>query len=156
VAEAVRSDLAGIGVRATTRATEATTLFADITSPERNFDAVLVGWSADFRLDFHDTFHTDALGGPYQFASYSNPTVDSLMERAEAATDRETATPLWRQVQQILRDEQPWMLLYYQTDAFLARERVQNLDADIRGVLVNVQKWWVEEAAEDAGAPEQN
>ncbi|MEJ2504057.1 MAG: ABC transporter substrate-binding protein [Gemmatimonadota bacterium] len=146
VAEAVRADLAALGVRATTRATEATTLFADITSPERRFDAVLVGWSGDVRLDFHDTFHSDALGGPLQFASYSNPVLDSVMGLAEAATDREAAIPLWRRVQQILRDEQPWTPLYYHTDAFLARERVRSLDADIRGVLVNVQRWWVEES----------
>ena len=154
VAEAVRADLAELGVRVTTRPTEATTLFADVTSPERRFDAVLLGWTGDFRLDFHDTFHSEALGGPYQFASYSNPALDSVMDRASAARDRAQAAPLWRQAQRILRDEQPWTPLYYQTDAFLARERVQDLEVDIRGVLVNVRKWWVDEGAETGGAPE--
>jgi peptide/nickel transport system substrate-binding protein len=45
VAEAIRSDLARAGVRARTEATEVTTLFADVTSAERRFDAAILGWS---------------------------------------------------------------------------------------------------------------
>ena len=156
LAEAVRDDLARIGVGSRTRPTEATTLFADLTSGERRFDAAILGWSGDFRLDLHDTFHSDALDGPYQFAAYSNPAVDSLMDRGRETIDRGEAAPLWQRVQQILREEQPWTPLFYLTDVYLARERVRNLDADIRGALVDVQRWWVEESSEEAEAPESN
>lgn len=152
VAEAVRDDLAGLGVRASTRATEATTLFADITSAERRFDAALLGWSGDFRLDLRDLFHSDTRGGPYQFASYGNPEVDSLMDRAVLEPDSAQAAPLWGRVQEILRDEQPWTVLYYQIDAFLARDRVQDMDMDIRGALVNISDWWLESPDGEADA----
>ncbi|HSH46402.1 MAG TPA: ABC transporter substrate-binding protein, partial [Longimicrobiales bacterium] len=148
VAEAVRGDLARVGVEVRPRPTETSTLFADVTSPDRNFDAALLGWSGDFRLDFRDVFHSDNLDGPYQFASYGNPAVDSLLDRATLEADRARATPLWRRLQEILREEQPWSPLYYQTDAFLIRERVGNVRMDIRGALVNVTDWWV-----DAPAP---
>lgn len=157
VAEAVRADLAAVGVDVTTRPTELTTLFADVTSPDRQFDAALLGWAADFRLDLRDLFHSDALGGPYQFSSYANPEVDSLLDRATAEQDRERAIPLWHRIQGILLEEQPWTLLYYQTDAFLARERVRALEMDIRGALVNVADWWVETEPTGADeAPQQN
>ena len=150
LAEAIRNDLAELGVNATTRATEVTTLFADVTSPERRFDAALLGWSGDFRLDLRDLFHSEAMAGPYQFASYANPALDTLLDRAGATLDRSRATELWRQVQAILVADQPWTLIYYQTDAFLARDRVQGLDMDIRGALVNVADWWLRtEAAGD-------
>lgn len=152
VAEAIRDDLAGLGVRASTRATEATTLFADITSAERRFDAALLGWSGDFRLDLRDLFHSDTRGGPYQFASYGNPEVDSLMDRAVLEPDSARAAPLWRRIQEILRAEQPWTVLYYQIDAFLARDRVQDMDMDIRGALVNLSDWWLESPDGEAGA----
>ncbi|MFP4622716.1 MAG: ABC transporter substrate-binding protein [Gemmatimonadota bacterium] len=155
VAEAIRDDLAGLGVAATTRLTEVTTLFADVTSPERRFEAALLGWSSDFRLDLRDLFHSDAMDGPYQFASYGNPRVDSLMDTAVTEPDRERAAPLWHQVQGILLEEQPWTLIYYQTDAFLARDRVRGMDMDIRGALVNLPGWWVEEARPElAPAPQ--
>jgi peptide/nickel transport system substrate-binding protein len=149
VAEAVRGDLARIGVRATTRQLEATVLFADVTSPERRFDAVLLGWSGDLRLDLTDTFHSAALGAPYQFASYANPEVDRLMDRAALEPDRDVARPLWRQAQRILRDEQPWTLLYYQTDAYLARDRLQGVEMDIRGALLTLPRWWVKEMEDE-------
>jgi peptide/nickel transport system substrate-binding protein len=151
VAEAIRADLAALGVRVTTRPTEVTTLFADVTATERRFDAALLGWSADFRLELRDTFHSDAAAGPYQFASYANPEVDRLIDRAAADPHRDTATPLWRRVQRILRDEQPWTLLYYHNDAFLARDRLRGVHMDIRGALVNVTEWWVEGPAPAAG-----
>lgn len=144
VAEAIRADLAELGVRASTRPTEVTTLFADVTSPDRRFDAALLGWSSDFRLDLRDLFHSGAVGGPYQFSSYRNLELDSLLDRATMETGRGRARPLWHRVQEILLDEQPWTLIYYQTDAFLARNRVRGLDMDIRGALVNVAAWWVE------------
>jgi peptide/nickel transport system substrate-binding protein len=155
VAEAIRSDLARIGVRATARQTEATTLFADLTSPERRFDAALLGWSGDIRLDLRDTFHSRAAGGPYQFASYSNPEVDTLLDRAALESDRDRANPLWRRVQDIFREEQPWTLLYYRTDAFLARDRLQGVEMDIRGTLLTLPEWWVDgrNGQEDADAP---
>lgn len=144
LAEAIRADLTDLGVRATTRSTEVTTLFDDVTSPERRFDAVLLGWAGDLRLDLGDLFHSEALGGPYQFSSYANPEVDSLLDLAAVETDRERARPLWHRVQELLLEEQPWTLIYYQTDVYLARERVRGLDMDIRGALVNVADWWVE------------
>ncbi len=143
IAEAVRHDLAGVGVRMSTRPTEGTTLFADLTSPKRNFDAALLGWVGDFRLDLHDVFHSEAVTGPYQFASYRNPRLDALMDAASAEPDRGRAIPMWHRVQGILLQDQPWTLLFYQTDAFLARERVHALDMDIRGALVHVTDWYV-------------
>lgn len=146
-AEAVRADLAAVGVDVRTRPTEMNTLVADVTSPERRFDAVLLGWSGDFRLEVRDLFHSEAVGGPYQFASYANPEVDSLIDRAAAEPDRDIATPLWRRVQEILLHDQPWTVIFYQTDAYLMRDRLQGVEMDIRGALRTLPEWWVTEAA---------
>jgi peptide/nickel transport system substrate-binding protein len=152
IAEAVRADLAAVGVDVSPRPVELTTLFADVTSQDRRFDMALLGWNADFRIDLRDLFHSEAVGGPYQFGSYANPELDSLLDRAGEALSREVAAPAWHRVQEILLREQPWTVIYYQTDAFLARERVRAIDMDIRGALVNVTDWWVE-PRQDAGSP---
>jgi peptide/nickel transport system substrate-binding protein len=141
--EAVRADLARIGVQVASRQVEATTLFADITSTRRDFDAALLGWSGDFRLDLRDTFHSRSEARPYQFAGYANPEVDALLDQAVRVRDRADAIPLWRRVQEILNDEQPWTLLYYQTDALLVKERLQGVEMDIRGALLTLPRWWV-------------
>lgn len=153
IAEAVRGDLAELGVRATTRPTDVATLFGDITSSERRFNAALLGWSGDFRPDLTDTFHSDARGGPYQFASYANPELDSLLDQAARESDPVRATPLWHRIQEVLVEEQPWTVLYYQKDAFLARERLNDMNMDIRGALVNLTDWWLTSPDGSGDAP---
>jgi peptide/nickel transport system substrate-binding protein len=144
LAEAIRSDLAAVGLEVTTRATEMGTLIGDVTSPDRRFDAALLGWTADFRLNLRDLFHSDAVRGPYQFASYANPELDRLIDSASLEPSRDVAMPMWRRVQELLRDDQPWTVLFYNQDAYLARDRLRGTDMDIRGALVNVQRWWVD------------
>lgn len=143
MAELIRGNLAAIGVRMSTRPVEFATLIQDFTSPDRNFEALILGWESDFRLNLRDLFHTDAMSGPFQIASYSNPRVDALLDRASVTGDRGDAKKIYSEIQRILRDEQPWTFLYYYPDLVLVQDRVRGADMDIRGALVNVAGWWV-------------
>lgn len=148
VAEMVRADLADVGVRVRPRATEYGTMVADVISPDRNFDAVQLGWESDFDLaTLRDLFHSDALGTPFQSASYANPEVDSLIDLASRTMDRERARPMWRRVQEILRDEQPWTFMFYYADLYAARDWLHTPDLDVRGTFANIGEWWIEPAA---------
>jgi peptide/nickel transport system substrate-binding protein len=143
VAEMIRADLQAAGVRIVARLLEFNTIAADIMSPERKYDAALMGWENDLRLNFHDMFHSAAINGPFQFASYRNPAVDSILDQASAQTDRQAAIPLWHRFQAILREDQPWTFINYAPDLYMAREELQGIDMDIRGAFVNVTRWWV-------------
>lgn len=143
VAEMVQADLATVGVRLTLRPTEASTLFADIESPERRFDAFYLQWQSDFRLNIADLFHSSALGGRYQFASYSNPEIDRILDGAGMAPNQEAALPLWHRLQAIMREEQPYTFFFYVPDMYLAGERVRGVEMDIRGAFINLPRWWI-------------
>jgi len=143
VAGVIQSDLGAIGVGLDIVPAEFNTLIGDISSPERNFDAVLMGWEADFRINLRDTFHSDALGGPFQLASYHNAEVDSLLDRLETTHDRARADPLWQRVQQIMRDEEPWTFLWYVPNLYAADRRLKNTIMDERGTFINVGEWWL-------------
>ncbi|HEX6135768.1 MAG TPA: ABC transporter substrate-binding protein [Longimicrobiales bacterium] len=155
MAELIRSDLSQIGVRIVTRPTEWGTMQQDFLSPERNFEAILLGWQSDFRLNLRDIFHSQTLGAGYQFSSYSNPRVDSLIDRTRTARTLDDARPLYAEIQRILRDEQPWSFLYYYPDLILVRDRLQGVEIDDRGALLAIQRWWVTDAA-TGGAPAQS
>lgn len=148
VAQMIQSDLAQVGVRVSVRALEYTTLISQLMSPEKPFDAVLMGMIADFRLNLHDWWHSDALGGPFQLASYSNPEVDRIIDRTQLMVDREDAVPLLQRLQAILREEQPWSFLFYYPDLLVVRERLKGVETDIRSQLVSLQRWWI--VAEDS------
>jgi peptide/nickel transport system substrate-binding protein len=141
MAEMIQADLARIGVRVNARPLDWNTLVARISSTARDFDAILMGWEADFLVDVHDLFHSAAFNGSFQLASYSNPDLDAALDRATATSDREAALPLWKDIQRTLRDEQPWSFLYYFPDLLLARERVRDVEMDLRGIFATVAHW---------------
>jgi peptide/nickel transport system substrate-binding protein len=142
-AEMIRSNLAAVGVRVLPRTLDFNTIGEDISSTERNFDAALMGWENDLRLNFHDMFHSSAMNGPLQFASYSNPAVDSIIDQAAAEPDRTRSIPLWHRFQSILRADQPWTFIHFYPDLYVAREELQGTEMDIRGAFVNVSRWWI-------------
>lgn len=145
LAELVRGDLADVGVRLTTRATEFGTLVQDISTPARNFEAVLLALEADFRLSLRDVFHSDAVAeGPFQLASYSNPEVDGILDSLAVTVDRDRARPLWHRLQRILREEQPWGYLWFAPRLAVVREDVHGVDMDLRGYLVSLPEWWLD------------
>ncbi|HSJ12800.1 MAG TPA: ABC transporter substrate-binding protein [Longimicrobiales bacterium] len=154
LAALIDADLEAIGVTLDQRPTDFGTMVQDFTGQARDFDAILLGWESDFRLNLRDIFHSDAAAGPFQFAGYSNPQADTLIDRALAARSHEEARPLYAELQRILRDDQPWGFLYYYPELYLVRDRVRGLRMDLRGALVNVTEWWLSGPGPGgAGAP---
>ena len=76
-------------------------------------------------------------------------TVDSLLDAVETTPSREIAKPLWQRLQVVLRDEAPWSFLFYYSDVYAVRSRLQGVDMDIRGPLINLPKWYVTKPAEN-------
>ncbi|HEX6558250.1 MAG TPA: ABC transporter substrate-binding protein [Longimicrobiales bacterium] len=143
VGELVRASLARIGVGISARPVDFPTMVQDISSPERKFDAAFLQFSTDLRLSFHDAFHSAAIEGPFQSASFRNAELDRLLDRLDVTTDRKKAVPAWHRVQRILRDEQPWTFLWWAPNIIVMRDRVQNATMDVRGALRTLPQWWL-------------
>jgi peptide/nickel transport system substrate-binding protein len=139
----VQADLAQIGIEVRTDVQEAQSLAEDITSPERRFDAFVLGWTAEFRLDDRNLFACSRIDGPFQWASYCNPRVDELLDRVMLLEDRSQALPLWHEYQEIIQRDQPYTFIYYDVRPNGIRQRVRNVEMDIRGNFINVQEWWI-------------
>jgi peptide/nickel transport system substrate-binding protein len=144
MAEIVRADLEAVGIRLVQRPLEFNTLVAQITSTDRDFEGTIMAYETDFKLVLHDLFHSRALENPLQFASYRNAEVDTLLDRLNTTTSREAALPLWRRLQTILRDEQPWTFLFYYSDLLAAQEQLKGPQPDARGILAGIKDWWLD------------
>ena len=145
VAEMVRADLDSIGVTVQLRATEFGTMIDDVMSPARNFDAVQLAWIADLNLNsLRDNLHSSNIGQAYQLGSYRNAEVDSLLDAATSTLDREQARPMWRRVQEIVRDEQPWTYMFYSTELFALRDWLHTPRLDVRGLMPEIAEWWID------------
>lgn len=143
IAELVRSDLERIGVDVELRLTEGSTLIGQIMDPAREFDAFLLSWNVEERIDLRPLFHSASVGTPMQVSSYGNPRVDELIARLEQPLPQEAALPLWVELQEILRREQPWTFLYYFSVLSAISDRLQGVEMDLRGQLATLPTWWV-------------
>lgn len=141
IGEMVRAELDRIGVRVNARPVDFATMIEDITKPTRNFDGAFLMYGTDYRLSIRDAFHTSAMEGPFQSASYSNPELDRLLDRADVSRNRAEARNVWSLVQRILRDDQPWLFLWWAPDLIVVRERVKGVQMDARGALINLPQW---------------
>ena len=147
IAEIMQSQLAQIGVAVQPQVVEFTALLQQITSEQRDFDGVVMGWGVEFKLDDTDLFHSERGDAPYAWAGTDNPEVDRLLEAIGAAADREEGMALWAEYQQVINEEHPYTYFYFSQRLSGVNSRVRDLEMDARGEWVNIREWYVDPAS---------
>jgi peptide/nickel transport system substrate-binding protein len=137
----VQNDLRDVGIDVQPRLAEWNSLIDRL--KQKDFEAVVSGWSVDFKFDPSETLSCG--GGVYNYPSYCNPDADALVEAALTTLDQEEARPLWHQYQEIIHQDQPYTFLFYLTERLGVSERLEGVTADARGHLVSVTDWWLGE-----------
>jgi len=69
------------------------------------------------------------------FAGYSNPRLDALLDSAQVATDTTRARQLWRTIEQQVTDDAVYAPLFLDPELFGVNRRFQNVK--FRGI-----EWW--------------
>ena len=114
IAEIMQAQLAEIGVEVAPTVVEWGTLLSQISDPKlRDFDGVVIGWVAEYKLDDSDLFHSRNFSGMFAQAGTLRPEIDSLLDQLPLVVDRTDAKPLWRQYQELLVDEQPFTFFLF-------------------------------------------
>lgn len=144
IAEVVQSQLKAVGVDAQLSLVEFNTLIEQLNDVQnRPFDAVVMGWVAEFKIDDENLFSCNKMNEPYQWVSYCNPRTTALLDTLPLIVDREQARPLWREYQRLIAQDQPYTFLYFQERIEGVNNRLQNVHPDARGDLVGVNKWYI-------------
>ena len=140
-----------VGLDASVEVIEWSALGARITSPERDFDAFIVVWVPEFRLDDRDQFHSDRTGGPVAFSGLSDPELDEMMDALAVETDPEAVRELIRAYQARMVELQPYTF-FYSPDRIAARSaRLRGVTMDARGEWATVKDWWLDSDVEGSG-----
>jgi peptide/nickel transport system substrate-binding protein len=112
----------------------------------KNFDAILAGWVAGTRIEPQSILHTKAAADRgNNLTAWSTPDSDALLDRAAAAATREAAAPLWIQWQAIVRDEQPYTILYEEKSLLGLGSRVRGPTPSGLDPFRNLHQLWIEE-----------
>ena len=128
--------------------------FADLVdrvARQRDFDALLVGFTVGNDPDPYPFFHSSQVGDPGDnFSGCSTLAMDRLLEQARRTVDQEKRRELFAQVFNAIAADIPVVFLYY-SDFLYAQSRV------VKGLRVapvndptqrfwNVEEWYVKTA----------
>jgi peptide/nickel transport system substrate-binding protein len=128
-------------------------MYEDLMPPlvvrEQMYDAYLFQQTESYPIDPDQTdlFTTagDVLGTGQNTGSYYNPEIERLMTQARTLSgcDYAARAGLYRRIQTILQDEQPYVWLFAPNQMLAARGGVQGFDPYPNAPFWNIQQWIV-------------
>jgi peptide/nickel transport system substrate-binding protein len=151
IATIVQADLRRIGVDMQIQILEWGTLLDRINTRARDFDAVLIGWRTEFRIDDSDLFLCDKIDEPFQWIGHCDPGLDALINELPLITSREASKPKWVEYQRRVAAEQPYTFVYFQERLHGVQERLRNVHSDARGDWVGIDRWYVNDGPRSTG-----
>jgi peptide/nickel transport system substrate-binding protein len=116
------------------------------------FDSVMVGWNMPVAGDpnvltwFHSAFIPVKTGQGSNTLQYSNTEVDKLLDEGVSTLDREKRKQIYQQVQSIIRDDMPFLTVFYYVAIEGTKGKLQNYaqNANVWSNMWNVNEWWWE------------
>jgi len=114
-------------------------------SRNKQFQAMLSGWSAGLSVDPSSIWHSDANGKsyPFNFTSYANPAVDVLIDRGLSTPNPADAAPIWNEMQALIYDDQPYLFLWWRDEIVGIDNRFENVQLNILSLFYRLNEWEV-------------
>ncbi len=132
-----------IGIKVEIRTVEWST-FVNQFIDKKRFEAVLLGWSIGLDADQYDIWHSSKTKEKeLNFISYSNPEVDSLLEKGRRTFDIEERKKSYFRIQEILAEEVPYIFLYVPDATPIVHARIKGIKPTPIGISYNLPKWYV-------------
>lgn len=140
-----RHDLASIGVDLDIAYLDSRTFFDRILLLE--FDAALFGWLPSIPdPDPYELLHSSQITGGPNFAGFSDPRVDELLDKARSTADRSERKALYHEVHRLVHEQTPYTMLYAPYGHYAWNRRVRGLNPRDIGAtprFPGVARWWV-------------
>jgi peptide/nickel transport system substrate-binding protein len=144
IAEIMQAQLGPVGIRVRPRSLEWGAVVDQLLNDDlRDYDGVVMGYVVDFRVDDHDLFHSSKLKGPFHWTGVRHDRLDALLDTLQLVMDRDDATPLWHEYQELLVELQPFTYFWFPQRLIGLNRRVQGVEMDARGELVAITRWWI-------------
>jgi peptide/nickel transport system substrate-binding protein len=132
-----------IGVECTPKNEEFSSLVARLTETY-DFEMVIVGFSWGVDPDQSTMWATSSYKGGFNLNKYSNPQVDTIVTQALSELDQEKRKQLYIQMQNIVADEAPSVILFFTQTPAAVNKRVHNLFPNAVSIRWNAHTWWVD------------
>jgi peptide/nickel transport system substrate-binding protein len=138
-----QENLRQVGVRAELVKMEFKTMLDRLRS--HRTEAFMSGFSLDVNPDPYDFFHSSQAKGGINHTSYSNPEMDRLCEEGRRELDTVRRKAIYRRVQEILSEDQPFTFIFHPTFNLGISRRYRNVVVSPLGIFhwPGITHWWV-------------
>ncbi len=140
-----RRDLSAIGIELRVRFVTTKQFFERLVA--RDFDAAYFGWLPDIPdPDPFSLLHSSQIDGGQNFAGYSNPEVDKLLEEARKTLSRDERRSMYKKLHRILNDDLPYTPLYAPFGHYAWSRQVHAvnpIDVGSQSRIPGIAKWWL-------------
>jgi peptide/nickel transport system substrate-binding protein len=113
---------------------------------KHEFQSIVSVWEvSNDPTQWRNHFHTDQYDGGRNIGGYSNPRVDELFALSESTFDRDERAVYFREMQQIIYDEQPHLFVWNYTLTQGFNKKLRGINMSPAGVFLYVpaqQGWW--------------
>ncbi len=115
-----------------------------------DYDASIGGWSTSVQEgDLYQIWHSkSAEQGGSNYIRYSNPEVDKLIEAVRGEFDFEKRKAMYKQIQKLLYDDQPYTFLVSEKQTGAYSARYQGVEFFGPRPCYNAGWWWVPTSAQ--------
>jgi peptide/nickel transport system substrate-binding protein len=134
LARFVKDSLTGIGLRVTLRGVE-WSVYQDLLKT-RDFDCITLGWGANApESDPKQAFHSASIKNQGDnFTQWANADADRLIDEGRRELDDAKRFAIWRQLEAVLHDEQPYTFIRVPPWIRFASKQVGNINPYPKGL----------------------
>ena len=155
IAAIFQQDLKSIGVEMKTQSIE-WAVYQEKTR-KHDFQASIAAWGTGTDPDTNwNLWHTEMIEqeGGRNYSCYSNKRVDALFESARKEFDETKRRDMYREIQKIIYDEQPYTFIWNRPTTWAFNNRIRGVTFSPRGVWnfdPSYMGWWVERSQQAHG-----
>ena len=111
---------------------------------KKKFEAVVMGWNIPIDPDLYNVWHSSKTReGELNFISFKNDEVDRLLDEARFTLDRAVRKKAYDRIQEIFKEEAPYVFLYVPDALPVLAARVHGVKPAPAGLSYNMPEWYV-------------
>ncbi len=142
IAVVLQQQFKEIGVEAIPQIVEWSAFIEQVTAPNWDYDAMILGWALSTFPDLYDIFHSSQMEQGLNFTHWDNAEASKLMEDARQILDRDEYKKAYAQIYKIVSEEQPYTFLYYPNAHYAMPENLEGKEFHARAAFYDINKWW--------------
>lgn len=122
----LKEDFTKVGITLNLRKLEFQTMLTKIN--ERDFQAVMLGWSSGIESDPFQLWHTSQKEKGHNFTGFGNAESDALIEQARLTFDDKARNAIYHRFHELVYNEQPYSFLYTSYALIAVSKRFTNVN----------------------------